>query len=129
MDLFTSGLGELLQPALEVALTVLLPALLGLAAVWLNKLRENLDREIEQRGLQAVRALAFDLVRAAEQAGLTGQIQDIGEEKKAMVLDILQKEADRLQVDVDVEALSAIIESAVVEVFGFSEPVEEAPVG
>ena len=124
MELFSEGIGALLQPVLEVLITVLAPAVLGLLAAWLNSLREKINTEIEERGLQQLREYAIALVKAAEQAGIIGELEDVGEAKKQMVLELLQAEADRLGIQIDVQALSAIIEAAVVDVFGFSESEE-----
>lgn len=125
MELFTEGLGALLQPVLEVLLTVLAPAVLGLLAAWLKAQRDKINQEIENRGLEQLRQHAVMLVKAAEQAGIIGELENIGEAKKQMVVSLLQAEADRLGLQLDVESLSAIIEAAVVEVFGFSEPTDE----
>lgn len=125
MELFTGVFGDLLQPILEALLTILVPAVLGLLAAWLKALRDKIYQEMDARGLSYLRDFAIVLVKAAEQAGFIGEIRDVGEAKKSMVIALLQAEADRVGIKIDVDKLSAIVEAAVVEVFGFSGPSEE----
>jgi len=119
---------DLLQPILETLLDVLLPVVLSVVALWIKQLISKAKAEIEEANLSWLLVLARQLVVAAEQAGVTGMIEDIGEEKKAMVVSLLQKAADARGIKIDMEVLSAIIEAAVVAEFGLSEP-EPAPEG
>lgn len=116
---------DLLQPILQVLLQVLLPVVLSAIAVWVKQLISKAKAEIEDANLQWLLALAQQFVLAAEQAGVVGQIEDLGEEKKKMVIELLQKAADSRGLKLDVSVLSAIVEAAVVSAFGFSEPSTE----
>jgi hypothetical protein len=120
--------GDLIQPLLETVLNIVLPIVLSAAALWIKQLISKAKAEIEEANLSWLLVLAQQLVVAAEQAGVTGMIEDIGEEKKAMVIGLLQKAADERGIKVDVEVISAIIEAAVVDAFGLSEP-ESPPSG
>lgn len=113
---------DLVQPILETVLSIVLPIALSALALWVKQLITKAKAEIAEANLGWLLILAEQFVVAAEQAGVTGMIEDIGSEKKAMVLGLLQKAADERGVKVDVDVLSAIIEAAVVEAFGLSEP-------
>jgi len=117
--------GELLQPTLETLLQIMLPIVLGFVATWLKAMIDKAKAELSESQLAFLTAFAEQLVLAAEQSGLIGAIEDVGEAKKAMVLAALQKAANDKGIKLDVEALSAIIEAAVVEAFGFSRPEED----
>jgi len=114
--------GDLIQPLLETVLGIVLPIALTALALWVKQLITKAKAEIAEADLGWLLILAEQFVIAAEQAGVTGMIEDLGSEKKAMVLGLLQKAADERGIKVDVEVLSAIIEAAVVEAFGLSEP-------
>ena len=113
---------DLVQPILETVLSIVLPIALSALALWVKQLITKAKAEIAEANLGWLLILAEQFVVAAEQAGVTGMIEDIGSEKKAMVLGLLQKAADDRGVKIDVAVLSAIIEAAVVEAFGLSEP-------
>lgn len=120
-------LANLLQPFLETALEILLPVVLGALAIWIRSLIAKAKAEIANRNLDWLLVLAGQFVAAAEQAGIIGEIENLGEAKKQMVVDMLQAAADARGIKIDADALSAIIEAAVVDAFGFSNE-EEAPV-
>ncbi len=120
-------LANLLQPFLETVLQILLPVLLGFVAVWVRSMIANAKAEIEARNLDWLLVLAGQFVAAAEQAGITGELENIGEAKKQMVVEMLQAAADARGIRIDAAALSALIEAAVVDAFGFSNE-EEVPV-
>jgi hypothetical protein len=114
---------DLLQPFLETAFSVLAPLVLGLAAAWIKKQISRVQREIDSSTLDFLKSMADQFVKAAEQSGLNGKIEDLGEEKKAYVMALLQAESDRLGLKLDIAVLEAILEAAVVDAFGVSEEV------
>ena len=117
---------DLLQPILEMILQIVLPVALSALALLIKQWIAKAKAEIEEANLGWLLTLASQFVVAAEQAGVTGMIEDLGEEKKALVIELLQKAADERGIKVDVDVLSAIIEAAVVDAFGLSsrEPAE-----
>ncbi len=123
MEIFAN----ILQPFLEVVLEILLPVVLGFVALWVRSMIANAKAEIAARNLEWLLVLAGQFVAAAEQAGITGELENLGEAKKQMVVDMLQAAADQRGIKIDADALSAIIEAAVVDAFGFSNK-EEASV-
>ncbi len=122
MDVFA----DLLQPFLVTVLEILLPIVLGALAIWINSLIAKAKAEIAARNLEWLLVLAGQFVTAAEQAGIIGELEDIGKAKKQMVVEMLQAAADERGIKIDAAVLSAIIEAAVVDAFGFSN--EEEPV-
>lgn len=128
--MFAIDWGDLLQPALETILTVLLPVVLGYIVLWFQRASSKLKAEIGSEQWELLENLATQFVLAAEQSGLTGKIEQLGEVKKAMVLQLLQSAADSRGIKINVEELDAIIEAAVVDAFGFHEPepAQENPV-
>lgn len=113
--------GDLIQPALATIIQVLLPVVLGYLVLWFNRATAKLKAEISNEQLAVLESLAAQFVLAAEQSGLTNTIEDLGEAKKAMVIDLLQEAAKSRGIKVNVDELSALIEAAVVEAFGLSE--------
>ncbi len=120
-------LANLLQPFLETVLEILLPVVLAFLAVWIRSMIVRVKAEVAARNLEWLLVLAGQFVAAAEQAGITGELENLGEAKKQMVVDMLQAAADQRGIRIDADALSAIIEAAVVDAFGFSNE-EEVPV-
>lgn len=118
---FVMDWSDLVQPLLETVLSIMLPIVLGFVAVWLKGLLAKVKAEMSESQLAFITVLAGQLVLAAEQSGLTGAIENIGEAKKAMVIAALQTAADERGIKISVELLSAIIEAAVVDAFGLSK--------
>jgi hypothetical protein len=120
-------LANLLQPFLEIVLAIFLPVVLGFLAVLIRSWIAKAKAEIEARNLDWLLVLAGQFVAAAEQAGITGELENLGEAKKQMVVDMLQAAADQRGIRIDADALSALIEAAVVDAFGFSKDDEVVP--
>ena len=115
----------LVQPFLEVILEVLLPVVLAFVAVWIRSNIAKVKAEIAARDLEWILVLAGQFVSAAEQAGIIGEIENLGEAKKQMVIDMLQASADERGIRINAATLAAIIESAVVYAFGFAKDGSE----
>ncbi|KKK79231.1 hypothetical protein LCGC14_2835550, partial [marine sediment metagenome] len=88
-------LANLLQPFLETMLAIFLPVVLGFLAVWIRSWIAKAKAEIAARDLEWLLVLAEQFVAAAEQAGITGELENLGEAKKQMVVDMLQAAADQ----------------------------------
>ncbi len=114
---------HLLQLALEIIITVLLPIVLKVLIEFLNaKIREvkaNKDLVAFQTAVHIVR----QLVQAAEMNGLSGAIENLGKEKKKWVIDMAEAELKRYGIDIDLDVLDALIEAQVKEAIKDLEPV------
>lgn len=108
---------ELLQKSLEVAIQVLLPVVLGFLVVFIRAKIAEVKSKIPQEQMQFASALAKMLVLAAEQNGLIGALEDVGEEKKRWVMGMLDQALKERGIVLDLETLSAMIEAAVHEAF------------
>lgn len=120
-------LADLLQPFLVTVIGTLLPVVLAFVVVWIRSLIAKAQAEIATRNLEWLLVLAGQFVAAAEQAGIIGELENVGEAKKQMVIEMLQAAADERGIRIDAATLSALIEAAVVDAFGFSND-EEVPV-
>ena len=78
--------------------------------------------ELNLKQLDFINALAAQFVLAAEQSGLTGDLENVGKAKKAYVMDLLQGELDIRGIKISIAALSAIVESAVATGLGLHSP-------
>jgi len=125
MDVILDALNNLVQPLLEMLLELLLPIVLGAAVLWIRQMIARAKGEIDERNLNWLLVLARQFVIAAEQSGLIGELENAGEAKKQMVVELLQAAADARGIKLDAEALSAIIEAAVVDALGFSDAPAE----
>ncbi len=119
-------LADLLQPFLVTVIEILAPVVLGALAIWINSLIAQAKAEVAARNLDWLLVLAGQFVAAAEQAGIVGELENIGEAKKQMVVEMLQAAADARGIRIDAATLSALIEAAVVDAFGFSNEEEAA---
>lgn len=99
---------EAISPALNILLESALVYLAARGAAWLNqKYQDNRNENLD--------LLILVAVKAAEQ--IYGAKQ--GEEKKRYALGLVQNEAEKLGLKIDVFLLSAKIEAAVMEEFNF----------
>ncbi len=114
---------HLLQLALEIIITVLLPIVLKVLIEFLNaKIREvkaNKDLVAFQTAVHIVR----QLVQAAEMNGLSGALENLGKEKKKWVIDMAEAELSRRGINIDLDVLDALIEAQVKEAIKDLEPV------
>lgn len=108
---------QVIQQVLETLIQVLLPLVLGYAVVairqWVSAGKAKLSRE----QLEFASIMAREIVQAAEQSGLSGAIAAAGQEKKEWAITQLDGLLNAQGIDLDLEALSALIESAVYEAF------------
>jgi LL-H family phage holin len=111
-------LSSLLQVALETVITIALPIILTQFALWINEQIKKTRSQMSNEQLFLVETLVKQFVRAAEQAGLSGQIAAAGAEKKAYVLALIRAELEERKISINLEVLDAIIESAVNDAFG-----------
>lgn len=107
----------LLQNALETIITVGLPIVLAVLVKWINAQIVAASAKLSRQQLDTVNIIIENLVRAAEQSGLAGQIEKAGEAKKAYVLALLRQELEERKININLELLDAMIEAAVHDAF------------
>lgn len=103
----------LIQKALEVVITVLLPVVLGYLVILLKSVGEKIKQQVGKEQWEVVSTLAGQFVSAAEQLGLKDEALAVGEAKKQWVLEQLQGELSRRKINIDVATLAALIEAVV----------------
>ena len=111
-------LSKLLQNALETIITVSLPIILVHLVNWFNAQVRTQSAKLSREQLDTVYLIINQLVRAAEQSGLTGQLEAAGAEKKAYVLALVRSELEERGIKLNLELLDAMIEAAVHDAFG-----------
>ena len=111
-------LSKLLQNALETIVTVSLPIILLHLVNWINAQVRTQSAKLSREQLDTVYLIVNQLVRAAEQSGLTGQLEAAGAEKKAYVLALVRSELEERGIKLNLELLDAMIEAAVHDAFG-----------
>jgi hypothetical protein len=109
----------LLQKLLEVAIQVLVPILLGLVGVLVKEAWAWVKAHVDQTKLETAMAVIEALVKAAEQNGLKDELFKVGANKKAYVMDLAAAELAKHNIVLDLETLSAMVESAVYDEFGW----------
>lgn len=114
--------GILLQQVLEMAIAILLPVILGFAVIWLRGQIEVQKNKLSGEQLAMAEAFVTSFVFAAEQSGLTDQISQVGEAKKAWVLEQVQSALDAKGINIDIEVISGLIEAAVFKAWNDSAP-------
>ena len=115
--------GQLIQLALEVVITVLLPLLFKELVKFLNEKQAEARASKEFAVFETVVSLVRQLVQAAEMNGLSGAIENIGREKKKWVIDMAEAELARRKIIVDLDVLDALIEAQFKEAIKDLEPM------
>lgn len=110
-------IGSLIQTVLVIIIQVLLPVALGYVVMWLKAKVEEVKARIPAEQLEFATVLAQQLVMAAEQSGLSGQIAAEGKAKKEWVIARLQLALEEKGIKMDVKYLSDLIEGEVYRVF------------
>jgi len=117
---------ELLQTLLETLIVVFLPIILSLLGAYLKKLLDQATQKLTDAQYKFVSEVIDNLVRAAEQTGLKNELLKEGSAKKEWVL----KEASAYLVGkgikLDLDELSALVESLVLENFNWNKVIREA---
>lgn len=115
---------SIIQTALEMAIQILLPVALGFVVIFIKQQISAIKSKLAQENLAIAGSFVKAFVLAAEQSGLTGKLNNVGEEKKAWVLAQLDAALNVRGIDLDFEVLSALIEAAVYEAW-HNNPVPE----
>lgn len=112
---------HILELFLETLIPVVVPVIAGFIAYLLKSLFDQFKLYLAQKGLTAqyefAMALIQEFIRAAEQNGLTGELEAVGARKKQWVMDMVQIELAKNGIHLDVETLSALVEAAVYDAF------------
>lgn len=106
------------QMLLQVAILVLLPYVLRLVKAYVDSKVAEFKATADKAQLDFVIGLISELVKAAEQCGLTGALEAIGEEKKRYVMDLAEAELARRGIEIDLDILDSMVEAAVMAEFG-----------
>src|SRR5512139_759463 len=96
-------LSGFLQVTLETVITIVLPIVLVRLISWINMQISATRSQIDEHELELVETLIKQFVRAAEQAGLTGQVKAAGAEKKAFVIALLRQELEERGIELNLE--------------------------
>ena len=110
--------GPIIQAALVTIIQVLLPVALGFLVAYINHKIKEVKSQVSATNLAFATNLVRELVRAAEQSGLTGALEKASQAKKQYVLDQAQKALEAHGITIDVDLLDALIEAAVNDAFG-----------
>lgn len=114
--------GTVFQQVLEMAIQILLPVILGFVVVWLRGQIQVQKNKLSTEQLAMAEAFVTSFVFAAQQSGLTDQISNAGEAKKAWVLEQVQAALDAKGISIDIEVISNLIEAAVFKAWNDSAP-------
>lgn len=109
----------ILQKVLEIVIQVLLPILLALLVALAKEAWAWVKAHVDQTQLETAMAIVEALVKAAEQNGLKDELFKVGANKKAFVMDLAAAELAKHNIVLDLETLSAMVESAVYDEFGW----------
>lgn len=116
-------IGELIQSALEVVITVALPIALKFGVEFLNEKIAEARAHKDYAKLQAAIAVVRQMVQAAEMNGLNDAIENIGREKKRWAFDMAEAELARRGINMDLDVLDALIEAQFKEAIKDLEPL------
>jgi hypothetical protein len=108
---------DFLNQFLLGALGILAPIVLGFVAAWLKSKRDAVRAGMTTDELYLLDSLSTVAVQAAEQAKLAGLIK----EKKNYAVDIMVNYLTSRGVKIDLKAIDALIEAAVLREFGKSQ--------
>ena len=107
-------------------LIIALPIVIAAAVQWFRKTTAELKTKVSEDQLSVIEAGVRLAVRAAEQAGLSGQLLG-GAEKKDYAIRAVQNYLDRMNVPLNVEEISTLIEAEVNSQFNnYAPPVDNA---
>lgn len=97
----------------EAFLVIGLPILIAFAALWLRNKAAAVKANLTTEQVGLIQSAAAMAVKAAEQAGLTGQIAGGGSAKKAFAIKAAQDYLNHLGIPLNVDRLATVIESEV----------------
>jgi hypothetical protein len=110
-------LDNLFQLALEITLTVCLPIALTALLRWAAVKVAEVKAAVSNEQLTYVTTLIGQLVMAAEQTGWVDAAKALGAEKKKYVIQLAEVELEKRGIQIDLDIIDALVESAVFEAF------------
>lgn len=116
---------KIVQAVLETLIIVVLPVLIRAALVYLADQQRKLQAEAQGAEWDTARRIVADLVRSAEQLGITGELQKYAGSKLDYVLDQACSELGRRGIALDMPKLRALIESQVYQAFKYDKPADK----
>ena len=116
--------GALIQAFLMTLIQVLLPVALSAVSAWAFAQFKRAKAQMTVEQYEFAETLVRQFVLAAEQAGLIGMIEDIGEEKKRVVIAMAEEELAKHGIKMDLKMLDAMIESIVYDAFNWEKQLQ-----
>jgi hypothetical protein len=112
---------EIIQKFILLVIGVVLPPVLVLltreAQKVSNALVERIQGEIGMSNYAMVQSMVKEAVLAAEQLGLTEQIENVGEQKKRFAMNYVQGLLEARGIEINLNEIEGAIEAAVKDTF------------
>lgn len=107
-----------LEPVLTLLITTLLTCITGivaLAAAWVQAKVKEAKARLTNEQRAALEFIIGGTIKAAEQMGLSKQIEDTAKAKKQWAIDKVQAWAEANHINVDVGTIEVILEGKILE--------------
>lgn len=118
---------DILQATLVTVIQVLLPVVLGAVVILIKAGVDKLKAGMEKDQLELAEKLIRRLIQAAEQNGLIGALENVGEEKKAWVLEQLEAALYKRGIKLDLAEIDALVEAIVHEELNWLKDSKDEP--
>lgn len=106
----------LIQKSLETLISVLVPILVGYLILAVKNWNNKVKGEMDETDWLKIQSIVSDVVKAAEQNGLRGAIENVAATKKAWAIAEGQRILDERKLNkISVETLASLIEAKVRE--------------
>jgi hypothetical protein len=112
---------QLVQTILQVIIAVAVPVVTAMVIAAGNLLIQRIKMKMSSEQLQFADMLVGRFVSAAQQYNLSGIIAQTGEEKKSWVVDRVQAELTKRNINIDVCLLADMVEANILK--GAKEPI------
>jgi hypothetical protein len=119
-------ISEFLSILAQGLLIIALPIVIAAAFQWFRKMSAELKQKLTDEQRAMIESSIKIAVRAAEQAGFSGQLRS-GSQKKEYALQAAQSYLDRSGVSIDVKEISTLIEAEVNQQFSSYAPPIDTP--
>jgi hypothetical protein len=119
-------LSDFLSMLAQGLLIIALPVVIAAAFQWFRKMSAELKQKLTEDQWRVIEGGVKIAVRAAEQAGLAGQLRS-GSQKKEYAIQAAQSYLDRSGVSIDVKEISTLIEAEVNQQFSNGAPPIDTP--
>lgn len=119
-------LSDFLSLLAQGLLVIAIPVVIAAAFQWFRKISAELKQNLTETQWRVIQSGIRIAVRAAEQAGLSGQLGS-GSEKKEYAIQAAQGYLDQSGVSIDVKDISTLIEAEVNKQFSNYAPPIDTP--